>query len=320
MNTYRFFRERLSQGGQRAYDALERGMLATQSQIKFGFVMGDINRIFQAVLYDCPMVFHTVGYSGSAGFGGITLSPEYTLSPEQKVRADRAVLLKVQSLANCSRRMGDEWQTALNLHDELCRSTVYDMSEPNAHTAFGVLAHGRGVCDGISKSFKLCCDAVGIECICVSGKARSDPEIAAYESHCWNKVRINGVWYNVDVTFDLTAPTEPVRHDYFLVSDSELAASHSPSSSSVPCNANGNYYGKKGYLYRDPDMLASWLVSHLGRESYTLEIKFAPEVNMSDIVTQIGRAVQKTFNQLGRGGSYTLTYVKSLHTGRLTVK
>ncbi|GHV40594.1 hypothetical protein FACS189490_06000 [Clostridia bacterium] len=81
-------------------------------------------------------------------------------------------------------------------HDWILLNTVYDdkgnaKTENNEHTAYGAIIEGRAVCDGFSKAFKAFMDKLGIEC-----------EITYGSSHSWNKVKIGGVWYEVDLTFD----------------------------------------------------------------------------------------------------------------------
>ena len=87
------------------------------------------------------------------------------------------------------------------------------------------------VCDGYAKAFSLLCNMEGIDCIRVTGKLSS-------EGHAWNKVKIDGIWYVVDITNTelsanytakvihgqtLNVPTyEGLAHQYFLVSEDDL--------------------------------------------------------------------------------------------------
>jgi hypothetical protein len=82
------------------------------------------------------------------------------------------------------------------VHDWILLNTIYDdkggaKTENNEYAAYGAIIEGRAVCDGFSKAFKAFMDKLGIEC-----------EITYGPSHSWNKVKIGGVWYEVDLTFD----------------------------------------------------------------------------------------------------------------------
>ena len=57
-------------------------------------------------------------------------------------------------------------------------------------------------CEGIAKSVKVLCDALGIWCmIAVCG---NNPEKGIKYRHTWNIVKIGGTYYHLDATFDNT--------------------------------------------------------------------------------------------------------------------
>ena len=66
---------------------------------------------------------------------------------------------------------------------------------------------GVGDCWCYSTAFKLLADAVGIETIIVKNSLS--------QSHYWNQVCLNGVWYNVDVQGYDTGKS----HNWILSSD-----------------------------------------------------------------------------------------------------
>ena len=64
----------------------------------------------------------------------------------------------------------------------------------------GPLGHGVGVCEGIAKSVKILCDALGIWCmIALCG---NNPEKGIKYRHTWNIVKIGKTCYHLDATFD----------------------------------------------------------------------------------------------------------------------
>lgn len=58
-----------------------------------------------------------------------------------------------------------------------------------------------GVCYDISCLFAAICRSQGIPCYVIDGYRRTDRSV----QHTWNRVYIDGVWYDVDVTNDLSA-------------------------------------------------------------------------------------------------------------------
>lgn len=102
-----------------------------------------------------------------------------------------------------------EEETALALHDWLTDNAYYDItfSAPDCYDAAGVLVNGTGVCDSYSKAYVLLLNTAGIEAKRVTGMAvRAD---GSQESHSWNLVKMDGKWYQVDVTWD-----DPIDNSY----------------------------------------------------------------------------------------------------------
>ena len=58
-----------------------------------------------------------------------------------------------------------------------------------------------GVCYDIACLFAAICRSQGIPCYVIDGYARTDRTA----QHTWNRVLIDGIWYDVDITNDLTA-------------------------------------------------------------------------------------------------------------------
>ena len=83
----------------------------------------------------------------------------------------------------------------------------------------------KTVCTGFSYIFKMLLEYIGIESnICIGyfkiGKGKKVP-------HAWNQVKIDGKWYNIDVSYGIEHYEEYVRIEkgkipkYFLLSDEE---------------------------------------------------------------------------------------------------
>jgi hypothetical protein len=115
------------------------------------------------------------------------------------------------------------------IHDYIAANARYK-DGTNAYTAYGILIEGSGVCDGYAYAFWLLCNLAGINCIRVSGDATD--EDGNTEAHAWNKVQVDGLWYNVDVTWDDPVfyyngvLTDTIRTEYFLISDEVISADH----------------------------------------------------------------------------------------------
>lgn len=140
-------------------------------------------------------------------------------------------------------------------YDNYVSGTIPDIS----YTAEGALVKGAAVCDGYAKAFLQMAKACGLEAKYVSGKAG-----ACYESdgllgninHAWNKVKLDGQWYHVDVTWEDPVPENSygfgnLQGTYINRTDAQMEELvHSWSEKSPVCNseeygANSVWY----YLY-----------------------------------------------------------------------
>ena len=119
----------------------------------------------------------------------------------------------------------------LYVHDKIVVQADYiDDGTPYSHIASNILMKGQGVCQSYAGIFNNAMSMLGIDCIYVMS-----------DSHAWNAVRIDGLWYYVDVTWD-----DPVgvsdrsytSHQYFLVKKNEFSHSHELE------NSSNNIYGK----------------------------------------------------------------------------
>jgi len=119
----------------------------------------------------------------------------------------------------------ESYETALILHDALIASIDYALDgsgQPEeahwAHSIVGVF-EGRGaVCEGFAKAYQLLMNLCEEDVIYVSGDGNG-------EAHAWNVIRINGVWYGVDVTWD-DNNEETYPYLYFCLSEDAFSASH----------------------------------------------------------------------------------------------
>ncbi|MDE5716621.1 MAG: InlB B-repeat-containing protein [Lachnospiraceae bacterium] len=91
-------------------------------------------------------------------------------------------------------------QKAIVLHDYLTVNCEYDKENldkgtvPNvSHSTYGVFANRTAVCDGYALSYKYLLQQVGIDCYMVTSE-----EI----NHAWNLIKLDGEYYQVDVTWD----------------------------------------------------------------------------------------------------------------------
>lgn len=133
-----------------------------------------------------------------------------------------------------------EYERVHAIHDWLCYYVEYDSelyerylsgasditSDMDSFQLSGVFLHKSAVCDGLSKAFTLLCAVEGIESVRLLGEYAT---ANGADAHAWNKVKVDGLWYNVDATLDRGqvdingVKKAMMHHGYFMVSDKAIS-------------------------------------------------------------------------------------------------
>lgn len=149
----------------------------------------------------------------------------------------------------------NEYDTVMRIHDYIIRKCRYIEENESGYcaTAYGCLVQNEANCEGYAKAFDLLASRMGLESILVTGTTDDG------ENHAWNQVKVDGNWYNIDVTWDDTDVDGDLRRAYFLCDDEIFGATHFPDSEFVrtyDCgDSQGNFYIKNG-LYADSEQAA----------------------------------------------------------------
>ena len=105
-------------------------------------------------------------------------------------------------------------------HDYLAKTNKYDkfkeikQSKYNSDSAIGTLFEGYSVCSGYSDTMAIFLNKLGLENVKV-----------ITDKHAWNAVKINNIWYHIDLTWDdpiVSDGSDIISHDYFLITTDEL--------------------------------------------------------------------------------------------------
>lgn len=142
---------------------------------------------------------------------------------------------QVKSICNSIITSGmSDFQKVMAIHDWLTANISYDYTYSHYYVE-ETLRDRTGVCQGYALCFLEMATYVGLEATFVGGTANNGTG-SGYQSHAWNQVKINGTWYNVDVTWDDPTGSDTPGYTYFLVSDSTLNKNHTPDTSKKTCS------------------------------------------------------------------------------------
>lgn len=122
-----------------------------------------------------------------------------------------------------------EVQKVRAIHDWLVLNLEYD-TELTRFYQYEALRDRKTVCQGYALLAYDLLERAGIRAYVVTGDVHPERALGTPEDqrgHAWNMVRVDGVWYHLDVTWDDPVPDRKgvVQYDHFLVSDSFIAES-----------------------------------------------------------------------------------------------
>ncbi|MCR4715939.1 MAG: hypothetical protein K5656_02050 [Lachnospiraceae bacterium] len=152
------------------------------------------------------------GYS----YVGSKYTYTYTVSWSEEVAAKETALnselTSIISSLNLNSKSDIEKIKAV--HDYVVNRLTYDQNNAGiSHTAYGAVDNNTAVCQGYSLLTMRLLNMIGIDTTYVHSN-----------NHSWNLVKYNGVYYNLDATWDdPTSNMGPVlRYTYFMKSNADL--------------------------------------------------------------------------------------------------
>jgi len=206
-----------------------------------------------------------------------------------------------------------EFDKELAIHDYLVLHTEYDYDNylkdtipDDSYSAYGVFFKGTAVCQGYTYAAHLMLELAGIDSQIVTGTANGG-------GHAWNKVNIDGDYYNLDVTWDDPVPDVEGRtvYAYFNVTDEQLAKNHEWVMSDFPAATAtaANYYDSKGLVVRSADEMKSRLYAAIASrtESVTFRVDYEGDVKavMREVIFGGGDVLGFSYSY--NGSVYTVT-------------
>lgn len=148
-------------------------------------------RYFSCWRLDHPEIFWATGYKYRyyPESANLVFLPEYLFGKGKIREHQKAMKARVEKLARAAQNLS-EWEKEKYIHDFICENVHYDkLKKPYSHEIIGPLGQGVGVCEGIAKSVKVLCDALGIWCSDCSVRKlpREGDQIPPYVEYCKNR-------------------------------------------------------------------------------------------------------------------------------------
>ncbi len=244
-----YYYSKMNKIQQNVYQMMKSGMTSLATSFLVPRVDArELQEIFFQMRLDCPEIFYAVSYKYRfyQDSTNIEVVPEYLFDKKKIKEHQKAMDTRIAKLIRPAVSM-TEWEKEVYIHDFICTNVRYDkLQKQYSHEIIGPLGNGVGVCEGIAKTVKILCDALGIWCMVAVSEA--NPEKKIKYRHAWNVIRIGGIYYQLDVTFDNSISHQGlIRYDYFNLDDKRFFRDHEPSIYKLPvCSDDSHsYYREK---------------------------------------------------------------------------
>lgn len=186
----------------------------------------DLSRLIQDIYNDGSYISGAIGRVNSQAisrgeFTEVNFSVEYrnTLRQEEFIESEVTRILRNIIKPNMS-----EFEKVKAVHDYIVNNTRYATdTKASPHSAYTLFKEGKGVCQAYTLATYRMLDAIGIENYYILGKSSNG---GAWGDHSWNLLKIDGRYYNMDVTKDdpyIRDGEQRLTYEHFLVSDKNLS-------------------------------------------------------------------------------------------------
>lgn len=311
--------------------ALYRSVSAFDSACSFTqpLTRDELSNLTLLLSYECPELLQfsaaeEITYYSDSDGNVVSARLPITLSQEQYAKEYSVCDGIAKTLAQSTEGLSD-YERELAAYDYIASNCFYSYDAANASNAYGALGDGAAKCDGISLAMKWICEEMGIPCMVMAGNQPGNPI-----GHAWNVVRIDGTYYDLDVTNDVNSADRNYNYyGAFNVSRSWVRSKYTegvsfagfliiPGSESM----NMSYHARRGsyipagedytqILFNQLDSLSSGEdAAYLQFESWDDYVGFIDQLN----------AVMGRWNGLARGSfNYSLSHLDEFQVCRITV-
>ena len=178
----------------------------------------ELYSVFEALTGDHPELFWLdTGYQCKRARNGkiVEITLLYYDLTNRLDSAKREFEQAAERILAGARELETELEQEKYVHDALAESVEYSLSAQMNQSAYSSLVNGKTVCAGYARAFQYLMQQLGIPCYYCTGYSGED--------HAWNIIYIDGLFRNVDVTWD---DGETITYEYYNCSDKAFQTTH----------------------------------------------------------------------------------------------
>ena len=221
------------------------GVIKKENYISYGLTQAETASVVKIYSLDHP-AYYWISDDILINSTDVSLSVEAKFSKADKRKEIKDKI--TTSISSLKTKISDDfskYDIIKAIHNYILDISTYDDNKTfEAYNILGTLVEGKGVCEAYAKTFQYLAQLYDIECILAVGTAKTSPR--DLDLHAWNLVKLEGLWYGVDTTFDDSLNN---KNDFLLTSD-DMAYTYFPST-------DNSLDDKEYYTYILPEISAN---------------------------------------------------------------
>ncbi len=233
MPAYEYYRDNfLSDDLKKVYDDL----VETARQFKPEFTIKidkvtheDFEKIVLFAKNDHPELFWLYSYkydvSDEKVVVGSNVEMIYSYTQEEALEKYNKIKKKYEPIIAGAKELDTDRQKVDYITQKIKDIATYEKQEGvslDFQCLVSIFETGKTMCGGYAYGFKFLCDQVGVKSISVEYLDEKGKE-----SHAWNMVKLDDVWYNLDIGFDdELEEIYNLEGKYYLIDNDEFYKTH----------------------------------------------------------------------------------------------
>lgn len=270
-NLERFHYDQLDEDQRVIYRALRDGVIDGDVEIEIDTDdASELNDIYRLVMFDHPEFFWITGsgmstvHQWSDNTVYTTFEPVYGHVGAEREAMQAEIDEAVDEFISSIDPNSSEYEMVRAVYEHLNLTTTYNLDAPDHQNIYSVFVNKESVCAGISKAAQLLLNRLGIFATYVVGDAYVPGTSTQPVGHAWNLVRVDGMYYYLDVTWgspgflegSALADRIEIVYDYLLLNEALLFRTHTLDESIFMPPATSlqhNFFVMNDMFYSEPD-------------------------------------------------------------------
>lgn len=184
----------------------------------FSELENTLDGIFNKDMYiNSTMKSYMWSFNGYIGNINIDINAEHIITYDEELLTNKKIDEILEQIITSDMNVHQKIKA---VNDWIVINGKYDTSLTN-YSHYDLLYEGESVCNGYALLTYKMLKSLNIPVILITGDSKD-------QSHIWNMVEVDGLWFHLDTTWNDPIPDKPneISYRYYLLSDAEIKKDH----------------------------------------------------------------------------------------------